>query len=98
MPKPSNLPKLDDIFCSHFIFTAPEVLSYDPISVAADMWSVGVLAFVMLSGYSPFAGDTKQETYLNISLVNLDFPEEHFGRISPEAQDLITKLCVKEPE
>ena len=81
-----------------FYIAAPEVLSYEPISIATDMWSVGVLAFVMLTGLSPFAGDTKQETYLNISQVNLDFPEEYFADISPEAKDLIRKLCVKEPE
>ena len=62
------------------------------------MWSIGVLIYVMLTGISPFAGDDKQETFLNISQVNLDFPEEFFQGISEEAKDLIQRVCVKEPE
>ena len=60
--------------------------------------SVGVLAYVMLTGYSPFAGDTKQEMFLNISQVNLDFPDDLFGDITPFAVDFMTKLLVREPK
>lgn len=79
-------------------YVAPEVLNFEPISLATDMWSVGVVAYVMFTGISPFAGETKQETYLNISQVNLDFPEEYFKDVSAEAQDFIRSLCVFEPE
>ncbi|PIK62426.1 hypothetical protein BSL78_00626 [Apostichopus japonicus] len=79
-------------------YVAPEVLNFEPISFATDMWSVGVVAYVMLTGVSPFTGDTKQETYLNISQGNLDFPEEYFKDVSLEAQDFIKALCVIEPE
>ncbi|XP_071481552.1 uncharacterized protein [Diadema antillarum] len=79
-------------------YVAPEILNYEPITLATDMWSVGVLTYVMLTGNSPFAGDTKQETFLNISQVNLEFPEEDFGSLSAEAQDFIQSLCIKEPE
>lgn len=78
-------------------YVAPEVLSYEPIHTASDMWSVGVLAYVMLTGYSPFAGDTKQETFLNISQVNIDFPEDLFEDISSTAQEFMMKLLVREP-
>lgn len=60
--------------------------------------SVGVLAYVMLSGCSPFAGDNNQETFLNISQVNLDFPDDLFRSTSSEAIDFIKKLLLKEPE
>lgn len=78
-------------------YVAPEVLNYEPISLATDMWSVGVLLYVLLTGCSPFGGDTKQETFCNISQCRLDFPEDLFGEISEEAKDLMTKLMVKNP-
>ncbi|XP_026510442.1 serine/threonine-protein kinase 17A-like [Terrapene carolina triunguis] len=78
-------------------YVAPEVLSYEPISTATDMWSVGVLTYVMLTGESPFLGDTKQETFLNISQVNVQFPPDVFQGISDQAIDFIRSLLVKNP-
>lgn len=75
-------------------YVAPEILSYEPIDISADMWSVGVLAYVLLSGYSPFAGATKQETYLNISQGALTFPEELFEGVSDQALDFIRATLV----
>jgi len=57
-----------------------------------------VLTYVMLTGCSPFAGDTKQETFLNIAEVRLDFPVELFEDISTEATEFISDLLVKSPE
>ncbi|XP_071957750.1 serine/threonine-protein kinase 17A-like [Antedon mediterranea] len=78
-------------------YVAPEVINYDPITLASDLWSVGVLTYVMLTGISPFLGESKQETLLNISQINLEFPEDIFEEISEEAQDFIQRLCVKDP-
>lgn len=78
-------------------YVAPEVLNYEPISLATDMWSVGVLLYVLLTGCSPFGGDSKQETFCNISQCNLDFPEDLFEDVSEDAKDLMRKLMVKEP-
>ncbi|XP_008259704.1 serine/threonine-protein kinase 17A isoform X1 [Oryctolagus cuniculus] len=79
-------------------YVAPEILSYDPISMATDMWSIGVLTYVMLTGISPFLGDNKQETFLNISQMNLSYSEEEFDTVSESAVDFIKKLLVKKPE
>ncbi|KAG8230835.1 hypothetical protein J437_LFUL010232 [Ladona fulva] len=78
-------------------YVAPEVLSYEPISLATDIWSIGVLAYVLLSGCSPFGSDCKQETFCNISRCNLTFPEELFGDISEEAIDFIKSTIVAKP-
>ncbi|KAI5710389.1 serine/threonine-protein kinase 17A-like [Diaphorina citri] len=78
-------------------YVAPEVLSYEPISLATDMWSVGVLAYVLLSSHSPFAGDNKQETFLNISQCNFSFHEDLFGHISSQAKDFIQSCLVTDP-
>ncbi|XP_072260158.1 serine/threonine-protein kinase 17A-like [Pyxicephalus adspersus] len=78
-------------------YVAPEVLSYEPISTATDMWSVGVLTYVMLTGVSPFLGDNKQETFLNISQVAIEYPQEEFEGISELAIDFIKSLLIKNP-
>ncbi|XP_043252425.1 serine/threonine-protein kinase 17B-like [Colletes gigas] len=78
-------------------YVAPEVLNYEPISLATDMWSVGVLLYVLLTGCSPFGGDTKQETFCNISRCRLDFPDDLFEDVSEAARDLMCKLMVKDP-
>ncbi|XP_030381427.1 death-associated protein kinase related [Scaptodrosophila lebanonensis] len=70
-------------------YVAPEVLQYEPLSLLTDIWSVGVLAYVLLSGFSPFGGDTKQETFLNISQCALTFPDNLFGGVSQAAIDFI---------
>ncbi|RVE43226.1 hypothetical protein evm_012106 [Chilo suppressalis] len=79
-------------------YVAPEILSYEPLSLAADIWSVGVLAYVLVSGYSPFAGETKQETYLNIAQCQLTFPKELFRGVSQRAVHFIRETLVVDPK
>ncbi|XP_064171156.1 serine/threonine-protein kinase 17A-like [Anguilla rostrata] len=78
-------------------YVAPEILNYEPLSTATDMWSIGVLTYVMLTGESPFLGDNKQETFLNISQVNVDYSQEIFLGVSSLAVDFIKSLLVKNP-
>ncbi|XP_013789136.1 calcium-dependent protein kinase 27-like [Limulus polyphemus] len=76
-------------------YVAPEILQYEPISFASDMWSIGVLTYVLLSGYTPFGGATKQETFCNITKGTLEFPEKMFQEVSNHAKDFIKKLLVQ---
>ncbi|XP_071327754.1 serine/threonine kinase 17a like [Trachinotus anak] len=78
-------------------YVAPEILNYEPISTATDMWSIGVLTYVMLTGASPFLANDKQEIFLNISLVNVDYSQDMFAGISSLAVDFIQSLLVKNP-
>ena len=41
-------------------FVSPEVINYHPVSQKTDMWSVGVLTYVLLSGLSPFLGENNK--------------------------------------
>ncbi|TRY98069.1 hypothetical protein DNTS_004437 [Danionella cerebrum] len=79
-------------------YVAPEVLNYEPISSATDMWSIGVLAYVMLTGISPFLGNSKQETFLNISQIDISYSEEELETLEVSAVPFIQTLLVKEPE
>ena len=50
------------------------------------MWALGVICYILLSGFSPFMGDTDAETYANISAVTFDFDCEEFDQISEDAK------------
>ncbi|GFO31565.1 serine/threonine-protein kinase 17a [Plakobranchus ocellatus] len=78
-------------------YVAPEVLDYEPLNIQTDMWSLGVLTYVMLTACSPFAGDNQQETFCNITQVKMEYPDELFENINPLAKDFISKLLVKKP-
>ncbi|XP_035475261.2 serine/threonine-protein kinase 17A isoform X1 [Scophthalmus maximus] len=79
-------------------YVAPEILNYEPISTATDMWSIGVLAYVMLTGISPFLGEDKQETFLNISQLNVSYTEEELQHLDPAALTFIQTLLRKQPQ
>lgn len=81
-------------------YVAPEILSYDPISMTTDMWGIGELTYVLLTGISPFLGDNKQETFLSISQMN-EFKLFWGGIwcvVSESATDFIKTPLVKKPE
>ncbi|XP_022257870.1 myosin light chain kinase, smooth muscle-like, partial [Limulus polyphemus] len=77
-------------------FVAPEVVNFERISYGTDMWSVGVICYVLLSGLSPFMGDSDLETMANVTKAAYDFDDESFDQISDEAKDFIAKLLLKE--
>ncbi|MBN3307871.1 DAPK3 kinase, partial [Amia calva] len=77
-------------------FVAPEIVNYEPLGLAADMWSIGVITYILLSGASPFLGESKQETLANISGMNYDFDEEFFSRTSELAKSFISQLLEKD--
>ncbi|KAM3619020.1 uncharacterized protein V6R79_001774 [Siganus canaliculatus] len=76
-------------------FLAPEVINYEFVSFPTDMWSLGVITYMLLSGLSPFLGDDDNETLNNILACQWNFEEEEFTDISEEAKDFITRLLVK---
>ncbi|KAL4613612.1 myosin light chain kinase 3 isoform X2 [Arapaima gigas] len=77
-------------------FLAPEVVNYDFVSFPTDMWSVGVITYMLLSGLSPFLGDNDTETMNNILHSNWDFDAEAFENVSEEAKDFISRLLIPE--
>ena len=53
--------------CGTAEFLAPEIINFEDISFLTDMWAVGVICYILMSGYSPFLGDTDGDTYNNIA-------------------------------
>ncbi|XP_043267355.1 serine/threonine-protein kinase par-1-like isoform X2 [Venturia canescens] len=79
-------------------FVAPEVVNFDQIGFGTDMWSIGVICYVLLSGLSPFMGDTDVETMANVTIAKYDFDHDAFADISEDAKDFIRCLLVKDKE
>ncbi|KAM9458378.1 uncharacterized protein mylk4a isoform 4-T4 [Salvelinus alpinus] len=75
-------------------FLAPEVVNYDFVSFNTDMWSLGVITYMLLSGLCPFLGDDDNETLNNILACQWNFEEAEFTDISEEAKDFISKLLI----
>ncbi|XP_033009746.1 myosin light chain kinase 2, skeletal/cardiac muscle isoform X2 [Lacerta agilis] len=76
-------------------FLSPEVVSYEQVSYTTDMWSMGVITYMLLSGLSPFLGDNDTETLNNVLAANWYFDEEAFEGISEEAKDFVSNLIIK---
>ena len=71
--KHAPLDRISDNTC---VFDGSEVANYEPVTVAADLWALGVITYVLLSGLSPFLGDNDGETFANITQVKVTFDEE----------------------
>ncbi|XP_048390280.1 myosin light chain kinase, smooth muscle-like [Stegostoma tigrinum] len=77
-------------------FVAPEVINYEPIGYATDMWSIGVICYILVSGLSPFMGDNDNETLANVTSATWDFDDDAFDEISDDAKDFIDHLLKKD--
>jgi len=79
-------------------YVAPEVLTEDTYTNAVDMWSVGVIIYILLSGYPPFYDEAPKKIFEKITNVKYDFDDPAWENVSDSAKDLITKLLVKDPK
>jgi MAP kinase interacting serine/threonine kinase len=99
----------DDLYNLDAITEEEANLTYDK---RCDLWSLGIIAYILLCGYTPFQGSCgtdcgwndrgeacyicQQKLFSAIKNGTLEFPEEDWSTISSEAKDLISKLLVRE--
>uniref|UniRef100_A0A4W5MQ77 Protein kinase domain-containing protein n=1 Tax=Hucho hucho TaxID=62062 RepID=A0A4W5MQ77_9TELE len=77
-------------------YAAPEIHQNDMVSSVTDMWPVGVLVYVLLSGLNPFTAETHQQMIDNISNAEYSYDDETFKVPTVEALDFINRLLTKE--
>lgn len=78
-------------------YVAPEVLNFESLTLACDLWSLGVVTYMLLSGVMPFAGESWPERSANIIMTNYNYNERAFSEISDLAKDFVDHLLVLEP-
>ena len=77
-------------------YVAPEVLAGKEYSEKVDVWSAGVVLYIMLAGFPPFYGDSVVEIFEAVLRANLRFPTRVFHSVSPVAKDLIRRMLCKD--
>ena len=80
-------------------YVAPEVISSgDGYGKECDYWSIGVVAFILLSGSPPFYAQDTLEMFDLIRSCKYNFNAPQWMNVSPEAKDFVGRLLVKDPK
>eukprot|EP00301_Raphidiophrys_heterophryoidea_P005913 c12430_g1_i3.p1 GENE.c12430_g1_i3~~c12430_g1_i3.p1 ORF type:complete len:454 (-),score=79.80 c12430_g1_i3:1644-3005(-) len=78
-------------------YVAPEILDEKPYGLAVDMWSCGVIIYILLCGFPPFYADNEQDLFDKICACDFQFLSPYWDRVSAEAKDLINRLLEVDP-
>jgi len=83
--------------CGSPTYVAPEVLLAIPYDQSVDMWAVGVITYVMLTGCFPFFEEGNNYKALYQKIINIDFTFPDDPPMSSEVKDFISSLLVRDP-
>ncbi|CDW82534.1 calcium-dependent protein [Stylonychia lemnae] len=73
-------------------YIAPEVLQTDQYGFECDIWSIGVILYVLVSGYMPFGAKSMTELLAKVKKGYYDFRAPTFDKVSSQCMDLISKM------
>lgn len=75
------------------LFVAPEILNGSGYDCSCDMWSLGVVMYIVLCGYPPFPfNDTPSKLIEAIVNGRYDFPEREWNHVSNDAKDVVRRM------
>ncbi|KAG5719359.1 Calcium/calmodulin-dependent protein kinase [Termitomyces sp. T112] len=78
-------------------YVAPEVLNMEGHGKPVDVWSTGIITYVMLCGYTPFRSDDVKILKRETAEANIEFQDRYWKNISQQAKDFIKKLLHPDP-
>lgn len=79
-------------------YVAPEILSHKPAyDVSCDIWSLGVILYIVLGGYRPFRGNS-DDVMKQIRYGEYEFHKKYWGHVSSQAKDLIKRMLTVDPD
>ena len=76
-------------------YVPPEILAGN-YTEKCDIWSAGIILYILLSGEPPFNGPNDETIFARIKTYKYEFPEQKWSKISVEAKDLLTKMLIQE--
>lgn len=79
-------------------YIAPEMLTGEKYGSTCDMWSLGVILYILICGFPPFYNEDEQELFKSIRRGEYEFLDEYWGDASDSVKDLISKLLVVNPQ
>ncbi|XXG94088.1 Calmodulin-dependent protein kinase cmk2 [Hypoxylon texense] len=81
-----------------FGYAAPEVMLKKGHGKPVDMWSLGVITYTLLCGYSPFRSENLQDLIDECSNGKVVFHERYWRDVSADAKDFIMRLLQPDPD
>lgn len=78
-------------------YVAPEVLQRQ-YTKSCDVWSIGVITYILLCGYPPFYGDSDTQIFESVKVGKFDFPSPEWDTISDSAKDFVIQMLQKHPK
>ena len=78
-------------------YVAPEVLLGKSYNSAVDMWSTGVILYILLCGFPPFYDDNNAALFAAIKAGRYDFPSPYWDNVSEDAKNTVRSLLVVNP-
>jgi len=78
-------------------YVSPEILRKIPYGTKTDMWSIGVIFFILLGGYPPFQNADQSKQFDNIKKGQYKFIDKYWGTVTDEAKSLINSLLCVDP-
>lgn len=79
-------------------YVAPEVLTGRGYDKGVDVWSLGVILYILLCGFPPFYNENQAALFEQIKRGSYDFPEPYWSKVSDNAKDLVRKMMTVDPK
>jgi len=84
--------------CGSPAYVAPEIVNEEDYNKAVDMWSIGVILYILLCGFPPFYHDNTEKIFVQIKEGKFSFPDPYWTKVSASAKELVSLLLKVDPK